>query len=69
MLASFYYFESDWQRTLLFYSLAFFGDLVDGYVARAFNQSSKYGGVLDMVTDRVSTCGFLALLGQLYKVS
>lgn len=27
---------------------------------------SGYGGVLDMVTDRVSTCGFLTVLSHLY---
>ena len=46
--------------------MAFGGDLVDGFIARTFNQCSKYGGVLDMVTDRVSTCGFLLTLSQFY---
>jgi CDP-diacylglycerol--inositol 3-phosphatidyltransferase len=27
---------------------------------------SKFGGVLDMVTDRVSTCGLLVILAQFY---
>ena len=27
-------------------------DVADGMAARAFNQTSKLGGVLDMVTDR-----------------
>jgi len=48
--------------------LAFAGDVVDGYVARAFNQSSKFGGILDMVTDRVSTCGLLVTLSNLYPL-
>jgi len=64
MILSLWYALSDWKRTLVFYLLAFGGDVVDGYVARAFKQSSTYGGVLDMVTDRVSTCGFLVLLSQ-----
>jgi CDP-diacylglycerol--inositol 3-phosphatidyltransferase len=37
MLASLYYAKSDWVRTLVFYLLAFVGDVVDGYVARAFD--------------------------------
>ena len=27
---------------------------------------SNFGGVLDMVTDRVSTCGFLVIVSHLY---
>lgn len=27
---------------------------------------SRFGGVLDMVTDRVSTCGLLVILSRLY---
>ena len=30
------------------------------------NAGSTYGGVLDMVTDRVSTCGLLVILSNLY---
>jgi CDP-diacylglycerol--inositol 3-phosphatidyltransferase len=68
MTLSFYYaLQKDaWQTTLVFYLLAFGGDVVDGYVARAFDQCSGFGGVLDMVTDRVSTCGFLAIVSHLY---
>jgi len=42
------------------------GDVVDGYAARFFKQTSKYGAVLDMVTDRTSTAGLCALLATLY---
>jgi CDP-diacylglycerol--inositol 3-phosphatidyltransferase len=66
MVLSFYFALTHWQLTLIYYSAAFVGDVVDGHVARAFKQSSTYGGVLDMVTDRVSTCGFLVILSNLY---
>ena len=66
VVGSFYYFLTDWERTLMLYMLAFTGDVVDGFVARACNQSSSYGGSLDMVTDRVSTAGFLFMLSHLY---
>ena len=66
MVVSFYYALSNWQIALIAYCCAFVGDVVDGYVARAFKQSSVYGGILDMVTDRVSTCGFLVVLTNLY---
>ena len=66
MILSFYFAMTNYKLTLLFYLLAFGGDVVDGYIARACNQSSRFGGVLDMVTDRVSTCGFLFMLSHLY---
>lgn len=66
MILSFYFAFSNWKLTLFCYLMAFGGDVVDGYVARLFKQSSIYGGILDMVTDRVSTCGFLAIVSQLY---
>ena len=40
MLASFVYAKSNWQVSVFCYGLAFFGDLVDGFVARKFNQCS-----------------------------
>ncbi len=76
---------TNWKLSILSYLLAFVGDVVDGYVARAFNQckepfnsytpsrysaiGSKFGGVLDMVTDRVSTCGLLVVISHLYPSS
>ena len=64
--AAYYYFESDWQICLVAYSLSFILDLFDGIAARHFKQCSQFGAVLDMVTDRCSTCGFLMLLTHIY---
>ena len=66
MILSFYYAHQDWMLSFLFYGIAFFGDLVDGFVARRFDQSSKFGAYLDMITDRVSTMGFVCILLPLY---
>mmetsp|Transcript_5936 Transcript_5936/g.5318 ORF Transcript_5936/g.5318 Transcript_5936/m.5318 type:complete len:209 (-) Transcript_5936:8-634(-) len=66
MLISFYFSKISWQLSVISYLFAFIGDVVDGHVARAFNQCSTYGGVLDMVTDRVSTCGLLVILSTIY---
>ena len=66
MVLSFYYAVKSWKTSLICYLIAFGGDVIDGYVARKFQQSSKFGGILDMVTDRVSTCGFLVILSHLY---
>jgi CDP-diacylglycerol--inositol 3-phosphatidyltransferase len=59
-----FYFANDWKQSVIFYGLAFFGDVVDGHVARMFGQSSEFGAILDMVTDRVSTAGLLAILSN-----
>ncbi|TIA88250.1 hypothetical protein E3P81_03538 [Wallemia ichthyophaga] len=41
-------------------------DVADGMAARAFNQTSKLGGVLDMVTDRCSTTCLMVFLSSAY---
>ena len=55
-----------WQVCLICYSISFVADAIDGMAARYFKQSSDFGAVLDMVTDRCSTAGFLMLLSHLY---
>ena len=44
------------------YFISFILDAFDGMVARAYKQTSKLGATLDMVTDRISTAGLLAIL-------
>jgi len=54
LTAIYYAFDS----SFIFITAYSFGavlDLFDGMAARHFNQSTKFGAVLDMVTDRVST--------------
>jgi CDP-diacylglycerol--inositol 3-phosphatidyltransferase len=46
----------------LLYSVSCLLDALDGYAARAFNQSTKFGAVLDMVTDRCTTTCLLVFL-------
>ncbi len=41
-------------------------DAVDGHAARALNQSSKFGAMLDMLTDRCATMTLLATLCTFY---
>lgn len=41
-------------------------DAVDGLAARKFKQESKFGAVLDMVTDRCTTACLLAFLFMIY---
>lgn len=39
-------------------------DAVDGHAARALNQSSRFGAVLDMITDRSTTAGLVCYLAS-----
>lgn len=48
------------------YSLSQALDWIDGILARRFDQCSLFGGLLDMVTDRVSNAVALAILACLY---
>ena len=49
------------------YFISFILDAFDGMAARAANQVSKLGATLDMVTDRISTAGLLAILSGFYE--
>jgi len=51
-----------WILAISLYLGSFIGDLFDGMAARAFNQTSTFGGLLDMVTDRCTTLGLLFIL-------
>lgn len=55
-----------WKVSTACYILSFAGDLVDGWAARKFDQSSQFGYVLDMVTDRCATSGLISILCGLY---
>jgi hypothetical protein len=53
--------NADWNRPrhprtcALLYSISCLLDAADGWAARKYNQSSSFGAVLDMVTDRCCT--------------
>lgn len=57
-----------WKICLVCYSISFIADAIDGMAARHFKQSSEFGAVLDMVTDRCSTAGFLLILSHMFVV-
>lgn len=46
------------------YSISCLLDALDGYAARYFEQSTKFGAVLDMVTDRCTTACLLVFLAS-----
>jgi CDP-diacylglycerol--inositol 3-phosphatidyltransferase len=57
---------SDYKTFFICYALSQVLDMADGYAARLLKQSTKYGAVLDMVTDRASTACLLVVLGHFY---
>jgi CDP-diacylglycerol--inositol 3-phosphatidyltransferase len=48
----------------LLYSVSCLLDALDGYAARYYNQSTTFGAVLDMVTDRCTTACLLVFLSS-----
>ncbi|KAM3077944.1 phosphatidylinositol synthase 1 (CDP-alcohol phosphatidyltransferase1) [Clarireedia jacksonii] len=48
----------------ILYSISCLLDALDGYAARAFEQSTRFGAVLDMVTDRCTTACLLVFLSS-----
>lgn len=50
----------------IFYCIGQGLDAVDGITARYFNQCSRFGAVLDMLTDRMATAVLLVVLSHLY---
>ena len=57
---------SDFRVFLVAYAVSQLLDAADGWAARKFHQSSAFGAVLDMVTDRVSSNLLLMVLGNLH---
>lgn len=63
---SFFLILSQHRLAMILYSASYLLDAVDGLAARLLNQSSLFGTMLDMVTDRASTLCLLMTLGHLY---
>ncbi|RKP14585.1 CDP-alcohol phosphatidyltransferase-domain-containing protein [Piptocephalis cylindrospora] len=64
--ASFYYMPTSPWLCMGMYSVSVLLDAFDGKAARYFDQCSKFGSVLDMVTDRCSTTGLMCYLAMVY---
>ena len=63
---AFYISKTDPICFIICYFISFILDAFDGMAARAAHQTSKLGAALDMVTDRISTAGLLAVLSGFY---
>lgn len=63
-VASLYYMPLHPRTCSLLYSVSCLLDALDGYAARYFNQSTTFGAILDMVTDRCTTACLLVFLSS-----
>ncbi|KAF4614545.1 hypothetical protein D9613_002986 [Agrocybe pediades] len=63
---SLYYMSYHPKYCTLLYGISCLLDAVDGQAARALGQTSKFGAVLDMVTDRCTTSCLLCYLSAAY---
>jgi CDP-diacylglycerol--inositol 3-phosphatidyltransferase len=61
-LASLYFMPLHPRRCSFLYSISCLLDALDGIAARKFSQSTRFGAVLDMVTDRCATTCLLVFL-------
>lgn len=65
-IASLYYMPLHPRTCSLLYSISCLLDALDGYAARHFEQSTRFGAVLDMVTDRCTTACLLVFLSSAF---
>jgi len=65
-IAAFYVIYTDFKLFFVFYAISAWLDIADGHAARALDQCSRFGAVLDMVTDRASTSCLIVVLAQFY---
>ena len=68
LLVIVFYLPYDWRFPLasLIFSLAALTDWLDGWVARAYNQSTPFGAFLDPVADKLMVASALVLLVEVH---
>ncbi|ODQ64667.1 CDP-diacylglycerol--inositol 3-phosphatidyltransferase [Nadsonia fulvescens var. elongata DSM 6958] len=65
-LASLFYMQWHPKYCTVLYGVSCLLDALDGHAARKFNQTSKFGAILDMVTDRCTTSCLICYLCVAY---
>lgn len=63
---SFYFMPTNYVISSWCYIISVLLDALDGHAARTFNQSTKFGAMLDQLTDRCGTMGLLVTLSYFY---
>ncbi|KAI5733832.1 hypothetical protein M8J76_016551 [Diaphorina citri] len=65
-LISFYFMPTHYAIACWCYVISGLLDAIDGHAARYFNQSTKFGAMLDQLTDRVGTMCLCVTLSTFY---
>jgi CDP-diacylglycerol--inositol 3-phosphatidyltransferase len=65
-IVSFYFMPTNPSIAISFYLLSGFLDAIDGHAARYLNQHTKFGAMLDMLTDRCANMCLCVVLAMLY---
>ncbi|KAI9690194.1 MAG: CDP-diacylglycerol-inositol 3-phosphatidyltransferase [Bathelium mastoideum] len=65
-IISLYFMPLHPRRCCFLYSVSCLLDAVDGVAARRFQQATKFGAVLDMITDRCTTACLLVFLASAF---
>jgi len=65
-IISFYFMPTCYCTASTCYIVSALLDAVDGHVARWRNESSRFGAMLDMLTDRCATLCLIMILGHFY---
>lgn len=55
LIGCYFYKDHQFEKFAVLYFVSFVLDYFDGLFARMFKQTSKFGGLLDMLTDRMGT--------------
>ena len=56
------YFKQDYNLSLLLIAISGLTDIVDGFIARHFNQVSDFGKVLDPIADKITQVAIVLML-------
>lgn len=65
-ILAYYWIDDKWLFGAC-YMASFLADGLDGLAARMLGQTSQFGAVLDMVTDRAATTGLILVLSHKYQ--
>lgn len=65
-LVSFYFMPTNYVVAVVCYVSSSLLDAFDGHAARHFNQSTKFGAILDQLTDRCGTMCLCSVLAHFY---